>query len=401
MTSSHSSPGHRLGLCLMALFVAFCVVDCAAQKVCAGNAVTGADGCSKSTSTGNSRPASSPPPPPPTTPAPRPNPYAAAEKAAQQRTQQTNQVINNTANSVVDAIRRNRSDSAGSSQGEAVNPGGYPADTNGYVPSPNVSYPQQQQPNNAVPSVSREANSVVTTPNSGYTAPPSVASAIGTLLDTGSPPSDAATIESILDDPVPDSNSRGTAGQIADLLGNGKGASGVTSSGMNQLQPTITSIASLNALEQKMAQAIGSDWAMGLKSLTDAALKQIAGVVPSPADAIAGVLDLDQDDYLKKGAEETMKSFLPETSEAESTLGSVIQDKAVSYAGDKMADTLTEAKDELACSNANSEVEHDGCMVLIAPSNLGRGLYNYGVLLVDRFGKMMDSVNADFKSQQQ
>jgi hypothetical protein len=151
--------------------------------------------------------------------------------------------------------------------------------------------------------------------------------------------------------------------------------------------PTIPSIQAIDDQEAEEANFLGADWDSAMAQAKDTALSQLKSQF-DPLDP-----PLPNDDYLKSGAQATMQSLLPSTDESDVTLGSMVQDKAVDMASDKVADTLTESKDQLACSGQETQVDQNGCMVLMAPTNLGRGLYNYGKLLVNRFGTFMDSVN--------
>jgi hypothetical protein len=148
----------------------------------------------------------------------------------------------------------------------------------------------------------------------------------------------------------------------------------------------------MDSEEEQQAQLIGPDWADGLQNIQDRAKV----LLPAPMDLAAKAANLDADDVLSKGSTDVINSVIPKSNEAEATLGSAAQDVGVEFAGDKVADTLTDEKDKLACSGAGSEVESTGCMVLMTPSNLIRGAYGYGKLLVERYGKMMDAVNAEF-----
>jgi hypothetical protein len=157
--------------------------------------------------------------------------------------------------------------------------------------------------------------------------------------------------------------------------------------------PALPSIQTLDDREAAEADAVGLDWSQGLTNLKDKALTQI-GAATNPLDPNSA-LHLDEDDSLQRGTQAAIQSALPASNTAEATLGSVVQERAVAIASDKVADTLTEKKDELACSGQDTQVEHDGCMVFMSPTNIARGLYTYGTTLVGRFGTMMNNVNAD------
>jgi hypothetical protein len=235
-----------------------------------------------------------------------------------------------------------------------------------------------------------EANSYAPAPESALPLTLDAASTIGALLDSPPPPSNsnvASQIGGLLDTPdsAPAMGTSIPGGSVAALLD-----SPVPANPMTATAPVIPSIQDLDNQEVAQANSLGQDWGNALSQVKDAALNQLK----SQLDPV-NILDskLPNDDYLKSGAEATIKDLLPETSESEVTLGSFIQDKAVGIASDKVADTLTETKDQLACSGQNSEVDRAGCMVLMTPTNLARGLYNSGKMLVDRAGVMMDEVN--------
>jgi hypothetical protein len=155
--------------------------------------------------------------------------------------------------------------------------------------------------------------------------------------------------------------------------------------------PSIPSIQTIDDQEAEEANSLGADWGSAMSQSKDTALNQLKSQF-DPLDP-----PLPNDDYLKSGAQATMQSLIPSRSESDVTLGSMVQDKAVDMASDKVADTLTESKDQLACSGQETQVDKNGCMVLMAPTNLGRGLYNYGKILVNRFGTFMDSVNQEMQ----
>jgi hypothetical protein len=151
--------------------------------------------------------------------------------------------------------------------------------------------------------------------------------------------------------------------------------------------PSIPSVQTIDDQEVQEANSLGADWGRAVAQAKDITLSQLKSQF-DPLDRT-----LLNDDYLKSGAQATMQGLLPSTGESDVTLGSMIQDQAVDMASDKVADTLTESKDQLACSGQATQVDQAGCMVLMAPTNLGRGLYNYGMILVNRFGTFMENVN--------
>ena len=161
--------------------------------------------------------------------------------------------------------------------------------------------------------------------------------------------------------------------------------------------PAVPSIQTLDDEEAAEANAVGPDWASGLANLKDQALNDIGSAI-NPLDPNS-TLHLDRDDYLQQGTQATIQSVLPESNGTDATLGSVVQDKVVGIASDKVADALTDKKDQLSCSGENSQIEQDGCMVFMSPTNIARGLYNYGTILVKRFGTMMTDVNTEMFEQ--
>jgi hypothetical protein len=216
--------------------------------------------------------------------------------------------------------------------------------------------------------------------------PPGTTPTVNGLLDTDPPPpNSAAAVNSLLGgEPGATPNS---ATAVNSLLGDPPGATAQPSHG-----PTIPSLATIDAAENAEAQSFGSDWASSLASLKDDALSELRKPVPNPSDSVASLLD--QNDPLKESVAAVIGSFLPQSNESEITLGSIVRDKFVDIASDKVADTLTDAKDEAACSSENSTVEHNACMVLMAPTNLGRS--SYGQILLNRTSQMLDSLQAEF-----
>jgi hypothetical protein len=230
-------------------------------------------------------------------------------------------------------------------------------------------------------------------------SPPDSTAAIGALLDSGSAaPDSTSAINALLDSTDSQASSAvKTAKTVASLLGGNSeaGAQGASESAL----PPVPSIQTLDDQEAAETNAVGPDWSQGLANLKDQALSQIGSAVGSIDPVTALDPHLTDDDYLQKGAQAAMQSVLPEPNAAEATLGSVVQEKAIDIASDKVADTLTDSKDQLACSGQGSQVEQDGCMVFMAPTNIARGLYNYGTILVKRFGTMMTDVNTEIWGQ--
>jgi hypothetical protein len=149
---------------------------------------------------------------------------------------------------------------------------------------------------------------------------------------------------------------------------------------------------------------MGPDWVSGLETLKDDALNGLKVLVPSPAGQVISALgkgDPLTTDPLKQEITSVIRDVLPDASGsggADVTYGSIVRDRFISVGSDKVADTLSDMKDNTACSGADlqSESANSACMVLIAPTNLFRGLYSYGKLLVNRAGQMIDSIKSEF-----
>jgi hypothetical protein len=112
-------------------------------------------------------------------------------------------------------------------------------------------------------------------------------------------------------------------------------------------------------------------------------------VKDKPQDTLAEALGAA--DPLEKGISASLDAILPE---AETSIGSALRDTGLDFATSLAADAITNAKDELVCRNSDSAVNHWGCMVLMSSTNLTRGPYNNGKLLVERFRKLMEATQS-------
>jgi hypothetical protein len=250
---------------------------------------------------------------------------------------------------------------------------------------------RQQQLNDQAAQILTASNSLIASNDVGSAAIPSSSGAINLLLDSGfSTPDSTTAINALLDSPAPASGTGplNPTAAINALLTPDQPVSNA---------PTIPSLQKLDDVETAEAGAVGPDWANGLANIKDQALQQLGSAINSSDPS--SLLPLDGDDYLKKGAETAIQSVVPSPNGEEATLGSVVQDKLVDIASDKVADTLTDEKDQLACSGKDSKIEQDVCMVYMAPTNISRGLYATGTLLVQRFGTLMTDVNTEVWGQ--
>lgn len=248
---------------------------------------------------------------------------------------------------------------------------------------------RQQQLNNQAAQILTESNSLIASNDVVPSGIPSSSAAINSLLDSGSStPDSTSAINALLDSPATSGGAGPTtpsAAVNALLAPEDQPASSVA---------TIPNLQELEDVETAEASGVGPDWVSGLANIKDQALQQLQ----SAADP-SSLLPLGEDDLLKKGAETAIQSVVPSPNGEEATLGSVVQDKLVDIASDKVADALTDQKDQLACSGKDSKIEQDVCMVYMAPSNIPRGLYVTGTLLVQRFGTLMTDVNTEISGQ--
>jgi hypothetical protein len=246
---------------------------------------------------------------------------------------------------------------------------------------------------------SADGNSDDSTPTETMEAPPPDANpSTDSPVDAVPPASNsAATVNSLLDDSSAPAALSNSAAAVNSLLGDS-----TTEAPQPSPEPAIPSLASIDTQENAEAQTLGSEWKNAFSSVEDETLSALKAAGPNALDAVAGAVL--PNDPLKAGAAASIQSFLPQSSASEFTLGSPIQDTLVSIAGEKVADTLTDAKDEAVCSGQNSDLESRVCMVWMAPTNLVRGLFNfgykYGKILVDRAGQMIDSAQAEFLPDQ-
>ncbi len=248
---------------------------------------------------------------------------------------------------------------------------------------------RQQQLNDQAAQILTASNSLIASNDGAPAGMPSSSAAINSLLDSGSStPDSTSAINALLDSPTPASETgplTPTAAVNALLTPEDQPASNTL------MTPNLQK---LDDVETTEASAVGPDWASGLGNIKDQALQQLQS-----ASDPSSLLTVGGDDHLKKGAETALQSVIPNANGEEATLGSVVQDKLVDIASDKVADTLTDQKDQLACSGKDSKIEQDVCMVYMAPTNISRGLYATGTLLVQRFGTLMTDVNTEMWGQ--
>jgi hypothetical protein len=252
---------------------------------------------------------------------------------------------------------------------------------------------EQQRINNEAAELLTEANSVQGSPVPAQSAA-SPSSTIDALLDSSAqaPPNNVASqVGNLLASSAPvQSIDPSTADAVASLLDPSDPTSD-PSSGQADQQAALPTLQQIDQQESEEATSAGQAWGDALSKIKDFAADEVRDLT-DPANLIAS--QLPDDDYLKSGAQETMKYLLPKETDSEVTLGSIVKDKVIDMASDKVADSLTDSKDDLACSGTDSDVDHAGCMVLLSPTNLARGFYNYGKILVSRLGTLMDTTNA-------
>jgi len=270
---------------------------------------------------------------------------------------------------------------------------------------------KQQQLNTDAANLLQQSDSLLAsingpTPNS--TAPPNAAPNLDTLFDSGQPSiTSTSAITALLGDSSQTGDANGdSTSTIAGLLSQPAGTG--TSPGDNtsdpvQLprDPATASLAAIDTEEGLEAQSMGPDWVSGLETLKDDALNGLKALVPSPAGQVLSALEKDDPlitDPLKQEITSVIRDVLPGAGGSDVTYGSIVRDRFISAGSDKVADTLSDMKDNIACSGADlqSKSAHSACMVLMAPTNLFRGLYSYGKLLVNRAGQMIDSINSEF-----
>ena len=225
----------------------------------------------------------------------------------------------------------------------------------------------------------------------GYMAPGGTGSSQPATGSSGDSSDDLARqraqLYALAHTPDPSGDSSAPAGTPSDSAGSAVG------------EPSTPDLAAINAEEDQLAQNAGPDWLDGLHSLEDQALTNIQSAIkaalPDPMDMMAKITGADAGDTMSENANSIISGFMPKAEE-ESPLGALLQERGIDLASDKLADALSNTKDQLACSGSDSEVSRRGCMVLLTPSNIARGTYSYGTLLVERYSNMMEAAQSAF-----